>query len=80
MNGTSEVPAMLNKGVRKMTKSNCTSIRCMHYEKLTPSSLGLAEEHYLIQIPRHRNQAVLEREGCFHYLETFQSFEDKSIS
>jgi hypothetical protein len=52
----------------------------MDYEELTPSSLGLAEERYPIQIPGHGDQAVLERGGCFRHLETFSSFEDKSIS
>jgi hypothetical protein len=71
MDGTSEVPTVVNQGVGKATKWNCTSVRRMRYEELTLSSLGLAQERYPIQLPGCGGQAVLERGGCFHYLETF---------
>jgi hypothetical protein len=77
MNDTSEVPTVVNQRIGKTTKWNCASVRRVHDEELTLSSLGLAQEHYPIQLPGHGGQAVLERGGCFHCLETFQSFENQ---
>jgi hypothetical protein len=71
MDGTSKVPTVMNQGVGKATRWNCMSVRRMHYGKLTLSSLGLAQERYLIQLPGSGGQAVLERGGYIRYLETF---------
>jgi hypothetical protein len=71
MDGTSEVPTVVNQGVGKATEWSCTSARHMYYRELTLSSLGPTQEHCLIQRPGHGGPAVLERGGCFRYLETF---------
>jgi hypothetical protein len=51
MNDTSEVPTVVNQRIGKTTKWNCASVRRVHDEELTLSSLGLAQEHYPIQLP-----------------------------
>ena len=65
MDGVSKVLTMLNQGVGNMTKWNGTSVRCMCYKRHTLYSLGLAKGHYLIQLPGHHGQVVLERGGLF---------------